>query len=1293
MDFVESCVNEKGFIVPEFIMKHKYNDIMIKGADFYAFYNEAEGLWNTDPNKLVNIIDAQLREDMSKMNARGAKYLRNFSSGQYVNFQKFCKAIKDRYIPLDRSIIFENTELKRENYASKKLTYAMVDGPHESYDRLMNVLYAPEERQKIEWGIGSIIAGDSKHIQKFFVLFGPPGSGKSTVLNLIELMFDGYSANFSAEELANANSSFSLEPFRDNPLVAIDQDGDLSRISTNTRLNMIVSHDKLVVNEKFKSTYASRMDSMLWIATNSPVKITDSKSGLIRRLIDVYPTGDKVPVREYNKLTKGLKFELGAIAKHCLDIYNELGESYYDEYKPLKMLKVTNDIFDFLSDKYDDFANEPYVKITYLWEEFKKWMEYNNVPATSCNYRKFRNDILGYFDNFDERIRMEDGTIQYSVLSGFKKKMFGEEKEVTQTVVPDDIFEDMPEWLQLKRQESKLDAYEAESPAQYCNDDGNPRKKWENVSTKLANLDTSKLHYVKPIDEHHIFVDFDCYKNGKKDLATNLREAVQFPKTYAEVSKGGEGLHLHYIYDGDINKLSAIFGPNIEVKVFPNNKGSAMRRRLSLCNDCDISHISSGLPLKEVKQEMIDSEVAYNERALQTIVMRCMKKEYAPHATVTSVQFAKKILNEAYAKGTKYDLSPMKNTMLYFAQQSTNHAEECVRMVEETHWCSKEYEEIFVQPDILKHDPPATNQEDKYEDDTPLVFYDVEVFPNLFVICWKYRGSSEIVRMINPTPEEVRMLFKLKLVGFNVRDYDNHILYGRAMGYTNSQLFRLSRSIINGDKSEKKNNKFGNAYELSYTDIYDFSNTKQSLKKWEIELGIHHLELGLAWDEPVPRELWDKVAEYCCNDVVATEALFDHLEDTDWTSRIILSELSGLSRNETTNNHTMQIIFGDDKNPQREFVYTNLADIFPGYEFNQYAERDKRSVYKGIYTKEGGYVNALHGYWENVALLDVASMHPHSAKVLNIFGDRYTKRYYNLVETRLHIKHKEEDKARAMFEGRIGEIVDKYDLSLKKLSNALKIPINAVYGLTSAGFPNRARDPRNVDNIVAKYGALFMVNLNEEVAKRGFKVCHTKTDSIKIPNATKEIIDFVMEYGRKYGYTFEHEATYEKMCLVNNAVYIAKYADKDWCQEQYGYIPDKCNDHAGEWTATGKQFAVPYVFKSLFSHEEIIFSDCCEAKEVKSPAALYLRKGEEDQYIGRIGLFTPVSDEVGCELVRIDGDKVGAATGCKGYKWLESEYVKENGLEDKIDISYYGKLVDDAKEAINEYVDFDKFAA
>ena len=94
------------------------------------------------------------------------------------------------------------------------------------------------------------------------------------------------------------------------------------------------------------------------------------------------------------------------------------------------------------------------------------------------------------------------------------------------------------------------------------------------------------------------------------------------------------------------------------------------------------------------------------------------------------------------------------------------------------------------------------------------------------------------------------------------------------------------------------------------------------MKKWEIELGIHHKELGLPWNEPVPEDKWELVAEYCDNDVLATEAVFNHLKG-DWTARQILADLAGMSVNDTSNSLTTRIIFGRERKPK--LVYTDLA--------------------------------------------------------------------------------------------------------------------------------------------------------------------------------------------------------------------------------------------------------------------------------------------------------------------------------------------------------------------------------
>jgi hypothetical protein len=551
-------------------------------------------------------------------------------------------------------------------------------------------------------------------------------------------------------------------------------------------------------------------------------------------------------------------------------------------------------------------------------------------------------------------------------------------------------------------------------------------------------------------------------------------------------------------------------------------------------------------------------------------------------------------------------------------------------------------------------------------DDDRMVLFDVEVYKNLFVVCWKFRGDDTVVRMINPKPHEVEALFKLKLVGFYNRRYDNHILYAASMGYSNEQLFNLSQQLV---VEGKRSVLFPSAYSISYADIWDFSSIKQGLKKFELDLGIHHMELDLPWDESVDKKNWPRVVDYCVNDVRATEAV---LEDRweDFVARQILAELSGLTVNDTTQRHTAKIIFGDDKNPQKSFVYTDLSKEFPGYEFKL-----GKSSYKGEDPGEGGYVYAEPGIYESVALLDVVSMHPASIEALNLFG-KYTEKFVELKKVRMAIKRKNFKTAREMLGGRLKPYLKNED-GADKLAYALKIVINIVYGLTSAKFDNPFRDIRNVDNIVAKRGALFMIDLKNDLIKRGTSVVHIKTDSVKIPNATQETIAFVSTTGSLYGYEFEHETTYDQLCLVNDAVYIARKDDK--------------------WTAVGSQFQHPYVFKTLFSGEEPSFEDLCEGRTVVQ-GTMYLDKENHEakgtvyksmHHLGRSGRFVPVV-EGGGTLYRVKEDKYYAVTGTKGYKWMEADVAKE--VPDvKIDMSYFEKLKNDAIKTIEKFGSFEEF--
>lgn len=1284
-------------IYPKFIIKRS-KDLMIRGSDFYAIWLEERGLWSTDEQDALQLIDRELdiyANEHKELFDGGSRVLHMWDaeSGMIDNWHKYCqRQMRDNYHTLDETLIFANTPVKKESYASKRLPYPLEAGSISAYDELMGTLYSPGEREKIEWAIGAIVDGDSKKIQKFLVLYGPPGSGKSTILNIVQKLFEGYWSVFDSKVLGSSSNAFALEAFKTNPLVAIQHDGDLSRIEDNTRLNSLVSHETMLVNEKFRSQYASQFKCFMFLGTNKPVRITDAKSGLIRRLIDVEPSGEKIPAKKYRDLVAKVDFELGGIAWHCKEVY-EKNKHLYDEYVPTRMLGASNDFYNFMLDSYYEFKRSDGVSLKRAWAMYNT---YNEEAKVSYPYsrRAFREELMNYFTDYKERSEDINGERVRSYYSGFRVDKFKEFLEQPKEERPPE--EAHISWIEFKEQHSLFNDICKDCPAQYATEEGTPMQKWEDVRSKLSELDTLRLHYVK-VPENHIVIDFDIKgPDGKKNFELNLEAASKWPKTYAELSKSGAGIHLHYIYSGDASKLSRVYDENIEIKVFTGN--SSLRRKLSKCNDISVASISSGLPLKGEK--MVNTKQIQNEKHLRILIKKALAKEISPY-TKPSVDFIAHIMDEAYEGNIPYDVDDMRNSILAFAANSTNQAEACLKAVSKMHFKSKE--EV--------KDSKAS------ESETPIVFFDCEVFPNLFLVNWKFAKNDLIHRMINPSPEEIEALTKYRLIGFNNRKYDNHILWGRMIGMSIAQLYALSNRIIN-----EHTGFFGEAYNLSYTDIYDFSAKKQSLKKFEIELGIHHQELGLPWDQPVPKSLWDKVAEYCDNDVLATEAVFN-ARHADFVAREILADIAGLTVNDTTNTLTTRIIFGKERHPK--LVYTDLAtgeqdaltevepdilvskniiNAFPGYEWTKGDDGRMHNMFRGTDLGLGGYVYAEPGMYWNVALLDVASLHPHSAVAMNYFGE-YTKNFNDLMDVRIYVKHKEYDKAKKLFGGKLAKYLDD-PAQAKALAQALKIAINSVYGLTSATFDNPFRNPKNANNIVALRGALFMRTLQDEVQERGFTVAHIKTDSIKIPGATPEIIDFCMKFAEKYGYQFEHEATYEKMCLVNNAVYIARYMDAADCKARYGYVPGDNEKEGGEWTATGTQFQVPYVFKTLFSHEDIVFNDLCETKSV-SKGAIYLDKNEdlaegEHNYIfvGRVGQFCPIKPGCGgALLVREAGakdngeTKYDSVTGAKDYRWLESEMVYNLHLEDTIDRSYFDKMATKAIEAISEYGDFEQFAS
>lgn len=1221
---------------PSFRIKRHMKDLMVRAKDFYAIVDPDTNMWIKDEDWAIEMIDKQVYEYALKDSGEAlmedpehgpiVKRISDTDNHLIDKWHKFVqKDIRDSYVQLNQKVKFSNSEIKREDYCSYKLPYPLQEGPTPYYDKLVNVLYLPEEKTKFEWGLGAILAGDQNKIQKFFVFYGEPGSGKSTIIsNIIADMILGgddapYVCGFKAEMLVNRDQ-FGTDFLSNDPVLAYDDEAELSRVETCTILNTIVAHETTRINPKYGRAFRMKPNCFLMCGSNNVVQLSPN-SGFNRRLIDIRQTGVKLPADEYDECMEHIQFEKSGIAAHCLSVYKSLGKNYYNHYIPEDMLVLSSPFHNYVKDHYTELKNGTTLANAYSLYE---------IYAEACNFKtvmtrlKFRDQLKLYFENYGDRDD-GDGKITKSWFSGFKEEKIG-----LKPLPPVTPSAESNGWLKFNETKSLFDELYFNRPAQYAKDDGTPKKAWADVKSTLQNLDTSKLHYVRTPEEL-IVIDLDIKdSDGKKSYEKNLEAANKFPPTYAELSKSGSGIHLHYIWTGgDPDELSRVYGDNIEVKVFKGN--AALRRQLTRCNDLPIAELSSGLPKKEVKK-MVDWEGFKNEKALRAQIVKAVNKDYIVEgkipSTKSTIDFIDHILDEAYMSGVSYDVSDLQESVLGLALSSTNKADYCMNLVSYMHFKSKDQEE-------------KENITDEAYDKAPIIFFDVESYgegedpvkePALFVICWKFQGKDQkVTKMINPSPDAVKELFNYRMIGFNNLEYDNHMVWARSMGYTEAELNRLSQRLVSDDKTAK----FRDASRVSYTDVYDFasSNNKQSLKKWEIELGIHHVEMNIPWDKPAPMDRWDDIAEYCANDVIATEKVFNHLY-SDFVAREILADLSGLTVNMKTNRHTIAILTNGIPDPKSHYIYTKLGEMtwpdgslmFPGYEFNKYGINRSRyksdvkiikgkSIYKGIDPGEGGRKIGYPGMYSNVALLDVSSMHPHSAIKLNIFGDEITKRFEALVEGRVAIKHGEYEKAIELLQV-LGKDCSKYFQGSEEevarntagLADALKTSINSVYGLTSAPFDNELRDPRNEDNIVAKYGALFMVNLEEEVTNMGYTVAHISTDSIKVANADQKIINYLMQRAKDYGYTFEFEALYEKMTLVNEAVYIAKYATSDDCMKQFNYIPGdnkKAEKKGMLWTPTGKQFAVPYVFKTLFSHEPIEFKDMNETFNVQK-GAIYL---------------------------------------------------------------------------------------
>lgn len=148
-----------------------------------------------------------------------------------------------------------------------------------SWNELLGTLLSDEDRKKIEWSIGCVLAGGPA---KILSVVGEAGSGKSSILTLALRVF---------EECREEDS-----------------------------LKVSILHEGLV--EGFSD------DSFVFVSSLSPV--LPPYFDEINPILETQTTGQKLSLNKFYLLAGFIGSSLGSIALKCLKTYRELGPTHYD---------------------------------------------------------------------------------------------------------------------------------------------------------------------------------------------------------------------------------------------------------------------------------------------------------------------------------------------------------------------------------------------------------------------------------------------------------------------------------------------------------------------------------------------------------------------------------------------------------------------------------------------------------------------------------------------------------------------------------------------------------------------------------------------------------------------------------------------------------------------------------------------------------------------------------------------------------------------------------------------------
>jgi hypothetical protein len=620
-------------------------------------------------------------------------------------------------------------------------------------------------------------------------------------------------------------------------------------------------------------------------------------------------------------------------------------------------------------------------------------------------------------------------------------------------------------------------------------------------------------------------------------------------------------------------------------------------------------------------------------------------------------------------------------------QVKSNHK----KVIPKQTWLEKSYLPNYEKAHSFN--PPKFQDGELWQSTHETLVFDIECYPNYFLICFKSVDSGKSVFFEKTKTKEldcesVRWIMQNYLiVGFNSYSFDVPIASLAVSGASLEKINDAVRKIIVYQERAYNVLKEYKCKMLkpNHIDLIEICPLSGSLKIYGARLHTKQLaDLPFPVDSNLTEKQIEIVRWYCFNDLQCTEDIFNFLKQ-DIELRETLGEQYGIDLRSKSDAQIAETVIGKElyklsgKKPQKEEypsfyacsydapyylnfktpILQNVKSVITQSQFNLSGigsvvlpeEIGKLKFTIGETTYQIG-IGGLHSTESNQAWFvdtnhslidrDVASYYPFIILNNELYpehlGKPFLDVYRKIVNRRLKAK-KEKD---------------------KRTADSLKITINGTFGKLG-NYYSILYSPKLMIQVTIT-GQLSLLYLIEKIELIGIRVVSANTDGvvIKCPNNRKDELNQVIREWESET-NFETEET-SYFCLASRSVndYMALKTNLE-CKGK-----GKLGRGITKLFKNPDKFICITAIENLLAKGKLVNETISECKDIREFLTVRVVKGggcKDEEYLGKVVRFY-YSTETNSPIVYAkSGNKVPDSEGAKPLMELTEEFPKDVDLE------------------------------